>query len=84
MKTITFKCCEAFEAAKQPGTDSEGWCELMIVGYPDEIGEGTPEGIIMGCKLPLINFCPWCGTKVEHTWAEGAEPVYAVKAVEPD
>lgn len=62
---ITFKCCEVFERAKGWETDNEGWGPLLVIG-----DESQEEGIILGSKLPLINFCPWCGVKVEHTWTD--------------
>jgi len=62
VRVITHKCCATFAKATEDGTDSEGWQALL---YIDE-----EEGISMGCELPRINFCPWCGVKVEHSWVE--------------
>jgi len=52
MKTY---CCPTFRAALTPGTDSEGWQQLIW----DE--DGVVE---MGQNLPQINFCPWCGSRI--------------------
>ena len=41
-------CCEAMEAARQSGSDNEGFGPLVT-------------GLRIGMDLPEIRFCPWCG-----------------------
>jgi hypothetical protein len=41
--------------AHKYGTDNEGY--EILVTYTD----GMPQ---IGCDLPAINFCPWCGKEV--------------------
>ena len=50
-------CCEDFKAARRKGTDNEGYNELILKGHPADwfIGDG----------LPVMRFCPWCGTSLE-------------------
>jgi hypothetical protein len=47
--------CTTFEAAQETGTDNEGYAALL---KPD-MGFWK-----IGCGLPRISFCPWCGSKV--------------------
>ena len=42
-------CCEAFRKAHENGTDNEAYGQLI---YDDDD---------LGCNLPPIKFCPWCG-----------------------
>lgn len=44
-------CCEAMKDAQQSGTDNEAWGPLV-------------RGTSIGCGLPPIKFCPWCGRPV--------------------
>ena len=45
-------CCDDWRDAKQSGTDNDGYGRLiMVIG-----GEA-----MMGCGLPHVAFCPWCG-----------------------
>jgi len=54
-------CCSSFEHATRSGTDNEGYGSLLYTPDFDRI-----TGIWMiGCGLPDISFCPWCGKKVE-------------------
>jgi len=43
--------------ANEPGTDNEGYGNLI---YVDEDGVA-----VMGDNLPPIRFCPWCGAPKE-------------------
>lgn len=47
-------CCDAWRKARQSGSDNEGWSALIhwFDGFP-----------CMGCGLPPVRFCPWCGKK---------------------
>lgn len=47
-------CCEAWEASGQDDTGGEGWDVLR-------------DGLHMGCELPGVNFCPWCGDEKTKT-----------------
>lgn len=48
-------CCAAFKAAQESGTDNEGYGALLH----DLDGRWS-----MGCDLPSIDYCAWCGTAV--------------------
>lgn len=48
-KKIDGYCCHDFKNAMRSGTDCEGYGAL--IDYPRSIG----------CGLPDMNFCPWCG-----------------------
>ena len=48
------KCCDAWGLARQEGTDNEGYGSLIIDNRP-----GYGWGI--GCDLPRVLYCPWCG-----------------------
>jgi len=47
--------CPQFIAAQQAGTDNEMYGALL---YSDA------DGWAMGCDLPPISYCPWCGKPV--------------------
>ena len=49
-------CCAEFQDAMQPGTDNEGYEKLIWI---KEGRYSTGDG------LPAMNFCPWCGTRLE-------------------
>ena len=49
-------CCDAFGKATDDGTDNEGYGRLLM-----DRGNGSTWAI--GCDLPPIAFCPWCGSK---------------------
>lgn len=57
---VKHKCCAAFEAAKQEGTDSEGW-RSMLWSEDGKILIGPDEP-----RLDPLRFCPWCGTKISE------------------
>jgi len=48
-------CCPAMAQARSDNSDSEAWGPLIT----DEGGEFT-----MGCGLPPVRVCPWCGAGV--------------------
>lgn len=52
-------CCAPWEAAKQHGTDSEGFSALISADDLDNTGL-----IRIGCDLPPVSFCPWCGSMI--------------------
>ena len=43
-------CCLPFEDAHQSGTDNEGFGPLLRIDT-------------IGCELPPIKYCPWCGAQ---------------------
>jgi len=47
-------CCDAWRMAQQRGTDNEMYGALLWI-------EG--ETALMGCDLPPVQFCPWCGAE---------------------
>lgn len=49
-------CCASLSAAFSSGTDNEAYGSLASA-YDDD-----PASIHIGCELPAIAFCPWCGT----------------------
>jgi hypothetical protein len=59
MPVPEMKCCVGWEAAKQHGTDSEGWQQLLWVH------EDAPKDVVIGADLAPINFCPWCGKNIK-------------------
>lgn len=48
-------CCETWAKAHTEGTDGEAWMPLVRYSVSSDI---TPH---IGCDLPDIAFCPWCG-----------------------
>jgi len=51
-------CCMPMIQAQQAGTDNEAYGALVSCSI---------EMIIeIGCDLPPITFCPWCGRKIER------------------
>ena len=61
-------CCRDMAAAFLPCTDNEGDGRLARC-YDD-----TPTAIYVGCDLPPLRFCPWCGTKLETlSWADAKD-----------
>ncbi len=60
MKTVQqpkrINCCKIFEKAQTWGTDHEGYAALMTFQNNQYIMDSIEE---------KINFCPWCGKKVE-------------------
>jgi hypothetical protein len=51
-------CCENFVKAFQYETDNEGYGSLF------DFDNGN---IITGLDLPPIEYCPWCGMKINKT-----------------
>ena len=51
-------CCFPMIDAQQAGTDNEAYGSLVSYSL-----EGIAE---MGCDLPPITFCPWCGKKIKR------------------
>jgi hypothetical protein len=49
-------CCSAWANAQRSGTDNEGYGSLLNFYSGDQ----DPH---MGCDLPTVEFCPWCGAK---------------------
>jgi hypothetical protein len=52
-------CCVDLVTAFSSGTDNEAYGKLASA-YGDD-----PASIHIGCELPAIAFCPWCGTPVK-------------------
>lgn len=52
-------CCMAMIQAQQSGTDNEMYGALVRYYDPDNT-------VWMGCDLPPITFCPWCGKKIKR------------------
>jgi len=56
-------CCKAWGSAQQEGTDNEGYGALLSWLGPEM--EDTDGRVIggwsVGCLLPPIRVCPWCG-----------------------
>lgn len=51
-------CCMAMIQAQQSGTDNEAYGSAVSYSV-----EGIAE---IGCQLPPITFCPWCGKKIKR------------------
>lgn len=51
------QCCNAWSKAQQPGTDNEMYGQLLR-NYG-----GASNDWHIGCDLPPVKFCPWCGAK---------------------
>jgi hypothetical protein len=49
------KCCPDMEAAQESGTDNEGFGPLVYRSAEDIF--------FLGCDLPALKFCPWCGKR---------------------
>jgi len=57
MQVLKYKvCCNEFEYMFRPGTDSEAYGALATM---------THRGVIIGSISDTINFCPFCGQKIE-------------------
>lgn len=56
MKTVG--CCRTMINAQQPCTDNEMYGALVDADWDNEVVE-------IGCGLPPIDFCPWCGQKIK-------------------
>lgn len=52
MKWNADQCCDDMRHARQSGTDNEMYGALVY---------WSGDKIVMGCDLPAIRFCPWCG-----------------------
>jgi hypothetical protein len=52
-------CCQQLCNAFECGTDNEAYGSLA-----SNYGE-TLSSITIGCELPEIVFCPWCGTRLD-------------------
>lgn len=52
-KPIDKYCCDDWAKAHQSGTDNEMYGALVHYPQPH-----TPH---IGCDLPRVKFCPWCG-----------------------
>ncbi len=64
---VHHNCCTTFDRAQQSGTDNEGYGRLMWV----HAGIAS-----MGCGLPPIDYCPWCGTPIAmRAEAKEREPI---------
>ena len=59
MNETTQPCCSDFRKAMEVGTDNEGYGRLIYTDDP-------PWPFRMGCDLPPLDFCPWCGVDVRH------------------
>lgn len=51
-------CCNAWRRAQRPGTDNEMYGQLLR-----DYGGGDWH---IGCDLPTVAFCPWCGAKKDE------------------
>lgn len=49
-------CCQAWADAQTPGTDNEGYGQLLR----HTLGRWS-----IGVDLPHIEFCPWCGAGID-------------------
>jgi hypothetical protein len=58
-ETTPAACCMDMSDALEPGTDAEGYGPLM------RRHSGEVEIVTMAGHLQHIDYCPWCGTKVE-------------------
>ena len=48
-------CCKDFKKSQQPCTDNEGFGRLI---------KRDGFGYSIGTELEQINYCPWCGKKI--------------------
>ena len=68
-------CCADWLHAHDAGTDDERWGAC--------IGEDPEDGLSrVGCDLPPINFCPWCGADKRRGAAPGNRP--ATRVAQPE
>jgi hypothetical protein len=49
-------CCASWEAAHRNGTDNEMYGALVY---------WLDHNPYIGCDLPAVEFCPWCGARKE-------------------
>ena len=49
-------CCYNFAAARQSGTDNEGYGRLV---------DDSDNSWFIGRDLPPIRHCPWCGVELK-------------------
>ena len=52
------ECCEPMIKAQESGTDNEAYGALISYYGGNDAG--------VGCDLPPITFCPWCGKKIKR------------------
>ena len=57
--TQLLTCCAAMKRAQEEGTDGEGYMEAISWDDYPEVGYQ------ISAQLPPIQWCPWCGTKVD-------------------
>ena len=55
------KCCAAWGAAMEDGSDYEGYYPAI---WWRQLGDGNK--YVVGSKMPDIKFCPWCGVEVNN------------------
>ncbi len=56
-------CCPDFVAGCQDETDNEGYRALI---QREDCMWNDEDGLIhIGCGLKPIQFCPWCGKKIQ-------------------
>ena len=56
-ETKELKCCPPMITAQKSGTDNEGWGPLI-----ERFGGAWD----IGCGLPDLQYCPWCGKDVQY------------------
>lgn len=54
------QCCDSWRKAQQLGTDNEMY-GMLLRDY-----SGTGADWHVGCDLPAVRFCPWCGAKKDE------------------
>lgn len=54
-KKVQKFCCDAFEKVTEPRSDNEGYGRLIWIDETD---------VSIGCDLPTIDYCPWCGYEI--------------------
>lgn len=62
------QCCPSWLRAQSGGTDNEGYGALLHdYANPRRFGRveepRKPSTWFMGCDMPQVQFCPWCGAK---------------------
>jgi len=61
-------CCDAFARALGWGTDNEMYGALI---YPSTYPDGQVTHWNIGCDLPPMGFCPWCGAALAALQTKG-------------
>lgn len=56
-------CCDDMAESFGAGTDNEGYHGLSSI---------ESNMVEIGCTLPPIKYCPWCGDKIDWQWLSEA------------